>query len=702
MPVADPLPDPDVEESPCVPVEPEEEDPVLDESSLSESVPAPVPLSEEPEPFAVVPLSVEPEVPVELPDELVELDDDPPVCDPVPDVWLALLDALDDGVELADEDGEALALEDGSSSGRLCDLSSLPVGAPVSLGVGVGVTLVVPTMSRTTLSVPWPRVTNMMMPAVMPTATSALTTETMMATRLFLRARSWDAASGWPVTPGRPGPSPETMTRPWRPFAATPAAVVPGLTEPITRVASPSAPITVVASEATASMARVVSPVWIVPPADKTAVSSPPGWRPLAARRPRVCGLPFAAPAFPEASSPSACAASPSDPSLLAPVTSWSFSEDALRMFWYSWEETAETIEPAATPITEPAIPILADSRNDVTAASAPATIWGMEIPLKKFFTRPTVMDESGACRGRAEKSRHDYIPAACRIRLVYRLRFCGAWWHAARGGNGVSACRAIIGGVHVRLCGHNGRVTLYDTNTEMQSTAMLDLPARLPAAVFWDMDGTLIDSEIYWAAAEQYVIERHDGTFSDEVPLRARGQSTPRLLEIVQEYIPRHVDTETLRSEIIGYVIDREREKPCWATGAVELLDVLSQAGIPNVIVSASPRAMVDNMARQAPSGAFVGYVCGEDGLAAKPDPAPYLRAAEIVGADPADCLVFEDSPVGLASGGASGATVVAITGFTPEGVVFDGPQVTSIKDYVGLGLDDLANFMELGSLER
>ena len=244
--------------------------------------------------------------------------------------------------------------------------------------------------------------------------------------------------------------------------------------------------------------------------------------------------------------------------------------------------------------------------------------------------------------------------------------------------------------------------MTFFDTTTDMQASAVLDTPAKLTAAVFWDMDGTLIDSEVYWAAAEQYVIERHDGTFSDEVPLRARGQSTPRLLEIVQEYIPQHVDAEVLRSEIIGYVIDREREKPCWATGAVDLLNTLSQAGIPNVIVSASPRAMVDNMAKQAPAGAFVGYVCGEDGLAAKPDPAPYLRAAEIVGADPADCLVFEDSPVGLTSGGACGATVVAITGFTPEGVVFDGPQVANIKDYVGLGLDDLANFMELGSVEN
>lgn len=60
-------------------------------------------------------------------------------------------------------------------------------------------------------------------------------------------------------------------------------------------------------------------------------------------------------------------------------------------MFWYSCEDTADTIEPTATPITDPAMPILADSRNEVTAASAPATSCGTEIPLKKFFTLLTV-----------------------------------------------------------------------------------------------------------------------------------------------------------------------------------------------------------------------------------------------------------------------------------------------------------------------
>lgn len=55
--------------------------------------------------------------------------------------------------------------------------------------------------------------------------------------------------------------------------------------------------------------------------------------------------------------------------------------------FLYTCVATAETMEPAATPITDPAMPIFADSRNEVTAASAPAKIDENDMPLKKFFT---------------------------------------------------------------------------------------------------------------------------------------------------------------------------------------------------------------------------------------------------------------------------------------------------------------------------
>ena len=90
---------------------------------------------------------------------------------------------------------------------------------------------------------------------------------------------------------------------------------------------------------------------------------------------------------------PSTCVSSATDSPAAASLLDgngtacWIFSPDAFKTFLYTCVATAETTEPAATPITDPAIPIFAESRNDVTAASAPAQIDEKEIPLKKFFT---------------------------------------------------------------------------------------------------------------------------------------------------------------------------------------------------------------------------------------------------------------------------------------------------------------------------
>lgn len=98
-----------------------------------------------------------------------------------------------------------------------------------------------------------------------------------------------------------------------------------------------------------------------------------------------------------------------------------------------------------------------------------------------------------------------------------------------------------------------------------------------------------------------------------------------------------------------------------------------------------------------QAPKGAFVGYVCGNDDVTPKPDPAPYWRAASMVGL-PADasgagqCLVFEDSKPGLTAARASGATVVAVTGHARVDMSDSGLCDEAIVDYRGLTIADLA----------
>ena len=207
----------------------------------------------------------------------------------------------------------------------------------------------------------------------------------------------------------------------------------------------------------TVGMARVASGLaspssWVFlafaalwsPCTDNTVVSS------LLIRRGWLAVSPFepSASAVWSVCSPSICSSSP-------PLTSWSFSEDALRMFWYSCEDTADTIEPTATPITDPAMPILADSRNEVTAASAPATSCGTEIPLKKFFTLLTVSKKAGTRWAWAEKSRHAHNADACRKRQMYRLSRC-AVVPSRRIHGATSAQVRSTAGLFVRAYGNN------------------------------------------------------------------------------------------------------------------------------------------------------------------------------------------------------------------------------------------------------
>ena len=90
-------------------------------------------------------------------------------------------------------------------------------------------------------------------------------------------------------------------------------------------------------------------------------------------------------------------------------------------------------------------------------------------------------------------------------------------------------------------------------------------------------------------------------------------------------------------------------------------------------------------------------GYVCGDDPYEHKPSPAPYLAAAERLGIAPEDmvkCVVMEDSSSGLRSGAASGATLIAQTGWIRTDTSGLG-QFASIDSYEGIDAAALDAFV-------
>ena len=152
---------------------------------------------------------------------------------------------------------------------------------------------------------------------------------------------------------------------------------------------------------------------------------------------------------------------------------------------------------------------------------------------------------------------------------------------------------------------------------------------ASLPAAVLWDMDGTLIDSEPYWIAEEHALVESFGGTWTDAHAHALVGNP----LEVSAQYIIDHSPVEAEVTEVVDTlmygVMDRIRGQVPWRPGALELLTALHDAGVRNALVTMSWRPLTDLVVSLSPAGLFDVVVTGDVVGHGKPHPEPYLTAA-------------------------------------------------------------------------
>jgi len=211
----------------------------------------------------------------------------------------------------------------------------------------------------------------------------------------------------------------------------------------------------------------------------------------------------------------------------------------------------------------------------------------------------------------------------------------------------------------------------------------------RPPAAVVWDMPGTLIDTEPYWMTAEYELVQAHGGTWSEEQARTLVGFDLIDAARIIAAEGPVPLAPERIVDELLERVTARlEREIP-WRPGARTLLTELRASGIDCALVTMSWRSAVEPMLAQLPPDTFAAVVCGDEVPEGKPSPVPYVRAAELLGVDPADCVAIEDSPVGVASAVAAGCRVLGVPNVRE---VDPRPGVTVRETLRGLGVDDLS----------
>lgn len=186
-------------------------------------------------------------------------------------------------------------------------------------------------------------------------------------------------------------------------------------------------------------------------------------------------------------------------------------------------------------------------------------------------------------------------------------------------------------------------------------------------AAVLWDMDGTLVETEPYWIEAEFELVAAHGGTWSDEHALNLVGNDLLVSGRYIREHSGIDVEPAQIVEELLDRVVARLGQQVPWRPGAVELLTDLRAHGVRCGLVTMSYRRFVEPMLRALPADTFEVIVTGDSVSQGKPHPEPYEKAAALMGVDPADTLAIEDSNTGARSAEAAGCTVLVVPNHVP-----------------------------------
>jgi HAD superfamily hydrolase (TIGR01509 family) len=209
----------------------------------------------------------------------------------------------------------------------------------------------------------------------------------------------------------------------------------------------------------------------------------------------------------------------------------------------------------------------------------------------------------------------------------------------------------------------------------------------KLPAAVLWDMDGTLVDSEHYWLASERDLAEQHNSTWTQQDGFDLIGNSLYESSRIIKDKIGSSMDTEAIVQHLTDAVSAKLAVEIPWRPGAQELLRELKRKRIKTALVTMSLHRMAEQVVNRIPFDAFDVIIGGDDVVRGKPFPDPYLKAAEALGVRPEDCVAFEDSSTGLRSAEAAGTKAIGIPNFVeipmiPGRILWQTLEGVRVKD--------------------
>ena len=181
-------------------------------------------------------------------------------------------------------------------------------------------------------------------------------------------------------------------------------------------------------------------------------------------------------------------------------------------------------------------------------------------------------------------------------------------------------------------------------------------------AAVVFDMDGVLIDSEQAWADAREELTRERGGIWPPRTQERMMGMSSTEWSRFMHDELRVPMEPEEISEAVVERLARRFRDHLPLLPHAREAVERLA-ARFPLGLASSSNRPIIDLVLEIAGlAGSFRATVSSEEVPHGKPSPDVYLEVARRLEADPSACIAVEDSTNGIRSAQAAGMRVIAV----------------------------------------
>lgn len=180
--------------------------------------------------------------------------------------------------------------------------------------------------------------------------------------------------------------------------------------------------------------------------------------------------------------------------------------------------------------------------------------------------------------------------------------------------------------------------------------------------AVFFDMDGLLVDSEPEWLKSESEITAAYGYQWTSQDQVACLGGPLSRVGQYMHDKCNQAETPDFFTNKLVEVQSEKMRSHTPFMPGAYELVKDLQKNGVKTGLVSASPRIIVDAVLDNVGAELFPFSISSDDVQRTKPHPDAYLKAAQLTNSAIGNCLVFEDSLTGVGAATSSGAWLVAV----------------------------------------